>query len=656
MIIKSENFFNENVKFLIDDSLVVFLLLKYCDVQNKQNMPIKYINFIDFIYSNQISFFHAVREYSDYEVIEAISFIDKNHEKIKNIYYKDMIDELLIYYNQIIKEMNEYFNISVQILHKQIGFDLSKTHSVYILPYFLKFSFTYNNLCFYGTEYKYPHIINIMHELMHCYFPDDDISHSIIELSTNGVLQNTLFGIRDLSIYLSGHWYLLNTKKKILKEWNKFTNSKQKNIYTFYHQQVAKIEGKKHFAKYYAFSNHIIGLPGYKNTLLIDEEKKDIISIPTELYNNLINDKLDSNNNEIVKELLSNGYIINKGLKKNISINSLSTDEKNIPILAIELINLCNYKCKHCYFYNENYRKRTTQKKFLSIDIIVKTIEILRFYGIQVINILGGEPLLVGFEYFEKLLKTIDRYPFIENINIYTNASLIDSRYIQLFTQYKKKLSIKITFHSYNAMKNDDIAGYKGDFDKKIQLTRLLQENGISVSANTVISKYNYDDIKQIENLCKELNVNYSTDLARISKSNSYLIDKTFNFNQFLINPFSAIESYIPDIDYLVIKNNKNSCWMNSLSLDYDNNLYVCAEMHNAKTKICNIDNVKDGSDIFDTNYKHLIKLSDTEKKCTHCEFKTLCIRCKTILKNRKSYGFESICKYNPYIGVLEVN
>ena len=79
-------------------------------------------------------------------------------------------------------------------------------------------------------------------------------------------------------------------------------------------------------------------------------------------------------------------------------------------------------------------------KKILPIGIIVKTIEILRFYGLQVINILGGEPLLVGFEYFEKILKTINSYSFIENINIYTNASLIDSSYIKLFAKYKNKL------------------------------------------------------------------------------------------------------------------------------------------------------------------------------------------------------------------------
>lgn len=361
-------------------------------------------------------------------------------------------------------------------------------------------------------------------------------------------------------------------------------------------------------------------------------------------------------NDEIVKELLVNEYIIYQGNKRDISINSISTDEKNIPVLAIELINLCNYKCKHCYFYNENYRKINSIKKILSIDVIVKTIEILRFYGLQVVNILGGEPLLVGFEYFEKILKTIDCYSFIENINIYTNASLVDSRYIKLFKKYKNKLAIKITLHSYNAMKNDNIAGFNGDFDKKIQLIKLLQENGISVSVNTVISKYNYEDDKKIKNLCEKLNVNYSTDLARISTSNSYLIDKTYNLKKFLINPFSAIETYIPDIDYLVMKINRNSCWMNSLSLDYDNNLYVCAEMHDVHTKICNIGKVKRGSDIFDNNYKHLIKLSDIEKKCTYCEFKALCTRCKTILKNKKLYGIESICLYNPYNGVLEAN
>ncbi|NLK45123.1 MAG: hypothetical protein GX297_00445 [Treponema sp.] len=154
MIIKKESFLNENVKFAVDDSLVVFLLLKYCNDTYKKNMPSTYIEFIDFLYSNQRSFFNTVKKYSEYEFAEALDYIDKNHEKIENIYFRNMINDLLIYYNQIIKEMDEYFDTSVQILSKKIGFNLSKTHLVYIFPYFLKISFTYNNLCFYGTDYK----------------------------------------------------------------------------------------------------------------------------------------------------------------------------------------------------------------------------------------------------------------------------------------------------------------------------------------------------------------------------------------------------------------------------------------------------------------------------------------------------------------------
>ena len=100
----------------------------------------------------------------------------------------DVIDDIGLYYDEIFYELDQHFEIVIQFFAKKLGFTFSNNHTIYILPCFLHISHTFNNICFYGTEYKYPHIINILHELMHCYFEDDDISHSIIELSTNGAL------------------------------------------------------------------------------------------------------------------------------------------------------------------------------------------------------------------------------------------------------------------------------------------------------------------------------------------------------------------------------------------------------------------------------------------------------------------------------------
>lgn len=321
----------------------------------------------------------------------------------------------------------------------------------------------------------------------------------------------------------------------------------------------------------------------------------------------------------------------------------------------MELINVCNYRCKHCYFYNDEYRNNLTDKKILKLESINKIVKLLRFYGLNTINLLGGEPLLVGYNYFSQLLYDLDKYNYIEAINIFTNASLIDNNFVELFRKFRKKINIFITFHSYNEKQNDEIAGYIGDFNKKKNLIHLLKKENIRVSFNTVISKYNYNDYDKIKKLASDNGSWISMDLARISSKNSYLINKEMNLDNFLINPIKAVQSYIPDIDDLVIRNKKNSCWSSSLSLDYNEDLYLCAEMHSEKTKICNIAGIKDGIEIFNSiRYKKIIHTSDCEKKCYACEFKPICLRCSTILSNKKFYNLKSICIYNPYNGELK--
>jgi len=74
-----------------------------------------------------------------------------------------------------------------------------------------------------------------MHEVLHSYLDDDDISYAVIELLTNKELIERLFNIHSTSIINDGYWWLAKIKADIYHNRIQFAsdNNPQKNIYEF---------------------------------------------------------------------------------------------------------------------------------------------------------------------------------------------------------------------------------------------------------------------------------------------------------------------------------------------------------------------------------------------------------------------------------------
>lgn len=556
----------------------------------------------------------------------------------------------------------------VDLIRRKTNILFDKYHNIYIVPEFLGVSFTYRECIYYGTVYKYPHIINLFHEILHLYLPHDKVSHAIIELITNGELVKNLYKINEESIYKSGHWFLSEVKEKIMFQWIEFINDndKNKNIYSFI-KKISESEKENIDKEYmYRFTDKTISIEGYKNSVIISEENGVIMSLDNQLYNELkygiYENKFKTMSIDDRKHIsdLINKYFVEKSLTYyNPCIDNIPKTQYFIQTLAIEIINVCNYKCQHCYFYNLDYRTIRKEIKILSLTNIEKAIDFLRFYGLNTVNILGGEPFCCDITYIEKLLDLLNSKDYIQEINIFTNLSLMNEDLLNLLLKYKTKLHIKITIHSSDCKTNDMISGYVGDLKNKKYWIPLIRQKGIKVSANTIITKNNsFQDIDKIENLWKKITSNEKEkvvcSLARVSHSIKNILDSEIDCSRFMINPFENLKNYYPNIDFLLSRKSKNSCWSSSLALDYNGNVYTCAEQHSDSTCIGNIKELYNQHQKFIKKYDRLLTVCDYENKCKICEFRLFCYRCTSILKNKKIYNLKSVCKYNPITGNLE--
>ena len=106
----------------------------------------------------------------------------------------------------------------------------------------------------------------------------------------------------------------------------------------------------------------------------------------------------------------------------------------------------------------------------------------------------GGEPLIVGLEHFEILLKVVEKYyPFkITAVRVQTNGTLLNDEWINLlFIKYKHlKIEIAISLDGTYEM-NELRVGYDGinTFQKIIGSFDLLNEYGICAGMLSVISR-----------------------------------------------------------------------------------------------------------------------------------------------------------------------
>jgi MoaA/NifB/PqqE/SkfB family radical SAM enzyme len=158
-----------------------------------------------------------------------------------------------------------------------------------------------------------------------------------------------------------------------------------------------------------------------------------------------------------------------------------------------EITRKCNLNCLHCI----NFSNKT---KELKTKDALKVIDILNYLDCKNLNITGGEPLTRNDIFI--LLEKAKKYNIFTSL--ISNGTLIDKKNILNIKKYIDKIGISLD--SSNSIINDKIRGY-GSFKKTIKAINLLNEQKISIILCITISKANKNDLNNIINLSKKLNI-----------------------------------------------------------------------------------------------------------------------------------------------------
>jgi radical SAM protein with 4Fe4S-binding SPASM domain len=166
--------------------------------------------------------------------------------------------------------------------------------------------------------------------------------------------------------------------------------------------------------------------------------------------------------------------------------------------MHIELTTRCNLNCFYCYRKSNIHSE---DKNKLSLSELQQIIKSLSEKGLQIVELTGGEPLL-----YPDILKVIEIcYEHLALISIISNATLVNTSFIDKILPFKDKIFFSISLDSFISKEHDRRCGVTGAFEKATNGIKLLAENGIIVRVAMAVDEDNWNQIEETLLLSKSL-------------------------------------------------------------------------------------------------------------------------------------------------------
>jgi uncharacterized protein len=155
-------------------------------------------------------------------------------------------------------------------------------------------------------------------------------------------------------------------------------------------------------------------------------------------------------------------------------------------VLIIKVVSTCNLACRYC-------DADTYSNRRMSLDTVSQIIKKALDYADRVEFIWhGGEPLLMGIQFYEKVVELQKRYrregQTIMN-SLQTNGTLISQEWVDFFkaNDFHVGVSLDGPPEVHNA--NRIFRNGQGSFEQVMRGIRLLKENGVEFGVLAVITK-----------------------------------------------------------------------------------------------------------------------------------------------------------------------
>lgn len=167
---------------------------------------------------------------------------------------------------------------------------------------------------------------------------------------------------------------------------------------------------------------------------------------------------------------------------------------------TIFITNHCNSSCVMCPD-SDAFRSMPSGYELNRILDFVKLLP----ENVEGLDITGGEPTLITYDLPIILNSIYEKREYLQIMLLSNGRSFADRSYTEQFREYGKKgLFIEIPIHGSYAELHEEITRGKGGYNQTMAGIRNLLNAGVKVGIRLVVTKQNYDDLKNIVQLVSE--------------------------------------------------------------------------------------------------------------------------------------------------------
>lgn len=172
----------------------------------------------------------------------------------------------------------------------------------------------------------------------------------------------------------------------------------------------------------------------------------------------------------------------------------------------------CNLRCKYCFYLRKEELFGTCTHR-MSDEILEKMVS--SFIALDIRNHIfswqGGEPTMMGVDFFKKALDLMQKYGNGKNVTntLQTNGILLNDAWAKVLHDYNFLIGLSLDGPAIIHNENRFDAAGKGTHHKVIDAMKLLERNKVEFNILTLVNQANVKRPAEVYRYLKNLGVKY---------------------------------------------------------------------------------------------------------------------------------------------------
>lgn len=231
------------LRFLIDENYLIYHTLKsiYPDSFSSKRSQKDIVKFQNLAWTTSEESYNFLigrntpNQLSDANIKKLVSDLPKFINRLKtSCEFQKILKQTKIYLSKCEAQWNKNHENTSRYIKEITALRLDKEFGVYIThPSLKEGNYIGKNQITWGHTEEWPNYITVYlwHEILHSYFGNSDVEHTIIELIADEELRCLLN--KEKYPPFVGHKHLEKIKRTILPQWKEYLNSEDKDIKKF---------------------------------------------------------------------------------------------------------------------------------------------------------------------------------------------------------------------------------------------------------------------------------------------------------------------------------------------------------------------------------------------------------------------------------------